>query len=267
MKLFAKEKAIYTSKYAISIFMYWVIYFILVSIASFFHFRLGHKLIIVENWLYDFSWQLLVMARILGFFASAYLFSDIRIKDIRSQLSFDWYNNITTPTYLVSFASILVFLFFIRPSHLENVQFSVFQLIIHNILIFAFFFFDFLNSKLFLKKKRGVGRLFHIFVEGSFVYLSLFVLFPRNTSLEIGHLLLFYIAYIHLYLFNYSVLKGMIFVSIVFVPLFAFLGHDPLWGTYYSMFFSRLTSLLMPAISLLIVTIAYSYFLRKQGEV
>lgn len=266
MKLFAKEKAIYTSKFATSILIYWVIYFILVSIASFFHFRLGHKLIIIENWLYDFSWHILVMARVLGFVASAYLFSNIKLRDIKSQLSFDWYNNITTPTYMVSVASVMVFLFFIKPAHMENVQFSFFQLITHNILIFAFFFFDFLNSKLFIKQKR-VGKFYHILIEGAFVFLSMMVLFPRNTSLELGHLLLFYMAYIHLYLFNYSVLKGMIFVSIVFVPLFAFLGHDPLWGTYYSMFFSRLSSLLIPAASLLIVTIAYSYVLRKQGEV
>ncbi len=266
MKLYAKEKSIYAAKYATSIIIYWIIYFILVSIITFFHFRLGHKLIIVENWLYDFSWQVLVTARILGYLATTYFFSDMRFKDIKSQLSFDWYNNVNFPTYLISFASLLVIIFFSKPTHMENVQFSFFQLIVHNILIFAFFFFEFLNAKIFIRNRR-VGKYLHILVEGLMLYLSLVVLFPRNSSLELGHLILFFIAYIHLYLFNYSVLKGLIFVSIVFVPLFAFLGHDPLWGTYYAIFFSKLGNLLIPASSLLIVTIAYSYILRKQGEV
>lgn len=266
MKFYAKEKSIYLAKYATSIVIYWIIYFILVSIISFFHFRLGHKLIIIENWLYDFSWQVLVCARILGYLATTYLFSDMKWRDIRGQLSFDWYNSINVPTYLISIGTLIVFLFFSRPTTMENVQFSLYQLIIHNVLIFAFFFFEFLNSKVFLRSKR-VGKSLHILAEGSLLYISLLVLFPRNTSLEIGHLFLFYIAYIHLYLFNYSVLKGMIFISVVFVPLFAFLGHDPLWGTYYSMFYSKLGSMLVPCLSLLIVTVVYSYILKNQGEV
>lgn len=266
MKLFAKEKSIYLAKYATSTIIYWIIYFILVSIITFFHFRLGHKLIIVENWLYDFSWQVLVTARVLGYLVSIYFFSDMKFRDIKGQLSFDWYNSVNVPTYLISLGTLIVFIFFSRPSHMENVQFSYWQLIVHNVLIFAFFFFEFLNSKIFLKSRR-VGKGFHILTEGSLLYLSLFVLFPRNTSLEIGHMFLFFLAYTHLYLFNYSVLKGMIFISVVFVPLFAFLGHDPLWGTYYSIFFSKLGNLLVPAISLLIVTSAYSYILKKQGEV
>lgn len=55
----------------------WLFFMILVSVSTFFHFLLNHRLGVIEDWLFEFGWQLIIFSKLISFI---FLYSFFKIK-------------------------------------------------------------------------------------------------------------------------------------------------------------------------------------------
>lgn len=250
-------------------FLAWVIHVLVLSVVAFFHFRLDHKLIIIENWIYDFAWQLALLSKLISFFIYYKFFYESRTKNF-SDLIFNIKSFL--PQFEVFAVSLTILGFFSYFSHLsfaDNVLFTFDRFFIQGGSIFILLFLDFLVIDIFDKDKSPIktdpkSLIIKVLFTSLVITIYTISIFPFGDNLNSSVFSLFGIAYVFYFLFDRSFINGLCYTAIVLIPLFTLFGFDPVWGQKFSYFTPQIKNLSLYSFSLMGVLLGYYCFFNKK---
>jgi len=226
--------------YTLFYIVLWLLHLLLISLISYFHLILDHSIRTIGDWISDRGWIIIIIAKICVFYLAT-LFIGLKTKKIYSLKSY-LRNSIQIPRL-----EILVTLLFliIGIIGLGNVQFNkmmIFEFdriiysIIGTILFFGIDYAFLIIIDVFypvrhadeLKKRLIIfSILFYLFSNSTFIY---------EQTITLKHLIIFYLL---LYVGewrrrNWTI--PLLFLIAFVVPLYAFMGFDPVWADLYSPF-------------------------------
>lgn len=223
--------------------LFFVLHLALVSLVAFFHFLLDHDIAVIEIWINENSWELLVISKLIAFF----IFSKViqlnldpanNLKEIMSKLRF-------LPdlkgTVLILFFSLLypalLNVFEIQLIPVGEWEFSHFQIasFIGNIFFYLLDFFLIVYLVMNLKL-RGKTNRFLLFFCISFIFLivSRVVIPYSSESIFLFMHLLSLFTLFHRGMRN---LGNILLYSVLCIGAFAVLyGVDPVWAKTYSLY-------------------------------
>ncbi len=148
-----------------------IFYQILISVFSFFHFQLGHRVGIIEDWIFDQGWMLVVFSKFLSF----YIFYKIYTLDF----SFDFLLKKLWTRPSASFVVSLCFIWLMQILVWGKPNFSgviTYSIILDSILgQFAFYFFDFFILHLIIIKYPIYDKPLTLIIR-ALAFSSLFIL-------------------------------------------------------------------------------------------
>ncbi len=247
----------------------WAIHIILISIVSFFHFRLGHRLMVIENWIYDFSWVVLLLSKTFAIGLYLRYFSNERfegrfLKYIKEGVS------IHRPLmYVIPILCTIFLIYYIDPSKKIRTNFEFIRTFIHMISIVITFSIDLIflhshhsQSESWVQGQRDKiewGELIGCSIM-SYFYFKLIVPYA-NYDLYIFNLIFTTFAF---YYFSRELSFPISFVAIVIAPIYGLFGFDPIWSKEYSYFDSQLTSLNIQTSAIMIALLTYYIFEFKK---
>ena len=244
-----------------------VVYLIIVSLISFFHFLLDHRLGVIEEWIFDRGWHIVITAKTL---ALAIMLISINIHShLRHPLKEIFRKGLVSPPqreiFITIVFSIFVVIFLARPELDIYPDISVFKIttsFIGSVLFYILDIFFLISLQDLFPLEKKYNHLKIVIFPLFFLFFSKIIfLFGLNLNMTI-----FCHMFLCLYLSNWEssnwsipIIYLILFVS----PISAFLGMDAIWGGTYSVF--RMTRELdgveMPTLSL--VSLLYLIFKKK----
>ena len=240
----------------------WAIHIVLVSIVSFFHFRLDHRLMVIENWIYDFSWLAFFISKTIAIFLYLKYFSSERVEGRFVKNILTSFSRLDGIFYLIPLVSMIFLMFFIQPEQKLNSNFEISRSIFHAISILFIFGVDLVFLKTINTFKDGINWI-EVLVC-SFMSLLFFKLSMPYSNMELFFFNINFIIFTFFY-FSKELSFPMSFVAFVVVPLYTLLGFDPIWGGDYSFFTSELTSLNIHTSAIIIALITF-YLIENKKE-
>lgn len=219
-----------------------------VSLISFFHFYLGHSLEVVEEWVFDSGWGIIIFGKI---FSLIWVFKFYNLKrGYKYSLRGFFLNNFgaanrETLLILLFFLG-LTTLFGLRPN--ESYVFDIFKLLIAYFSGLLFYlidiFFIVLLDKDTSNQEMGKGISNFIFsLMFAFTSKISFLLVTINSSSKNPNLVVpFFNMIILLFLTNFykqkktNLTNPFLFLIFFICPMMSMLGWDPIWGATYSPF-------------------------------
>lgn len=213
---------------------------VLSSVGAFFHFLLGHGINLVEGWLHESGWELVLASKAFALWATHRLLS-IRLYRPRSIMNylkeeFRWPGQ---KVLVISVFLISVLLMLGGPRGLTQNQAYWFSHLTAYLAIIAWFLADVVMASLLHDLFPVLSRAGKAWRLGFYVF-CFFVFFRLAVPDYYGTAFL-----IHLQFFTVLFLAGATFRSwgesaaylvLVAAPASALLGLDPLWGTEFSPF-------------------------------
>lgn len=238
-----------------------IVHIILISIMTFFHFRLDHKLIVVENWIFDFAWSLNLISKVGSFILFWKFFHDQKSsKEVIDK------REIRIIDYEVLIYSLMCFMTLLwanKPRLIDNVLFSFGGSLIHFVTVFFVFILDILIFRILLKSDGGSFDIKDTFVATAILSLYNFLIFPYMDFLGIS---LFSLLLINFLIFIYhgrSIINNALFIVTVICPIFAIFGNDPIWGGKFSAFSFNPESKIYYLVLAVVMFIYFIFFRRR----
>lgn len=232
-------------------FTVWFFHFLMISVISFFHFQLGHRLGIIENWIFHQAWEIVILTKILA------LYVIIRIVHIRGEsrkpirdLLTSGFEKPKMEIFVVITFSILAFFLSGQPTVSDKVSVEVFKSLVSLVGVIFFFMSDvfilnLLQGHFPLSRKTWIIKLLICpLIFWGFSYIS----FRYGENLD--SLIYFYLLML-LFLASWRRLKklkvksksnvsnwSLPFLYVIFFigPVNSLLGIDILWGKAFSYF-------------------------------
>ncbi|MCK5072407.1 MAG: hypothetical protein KAQ98_03210 [Bacteriovoracaceae bacterium] len=213
-----------------------ITHLLLISVIAFFHFLLGHKLAVIEEWIYDHGWNIVIMSKLISTWL---VFKFIILKsDFRTSFGSMLRGRLLVPSKEVIVVCIFAFIFLVfqgSPKVIVHNDFRIWKILMAFIGHIVFYLSDMVIIVLLQKhypldKIRLNLRLL--------TFPLLFVLFSRISFIyasQMGIMIFFYFYFI-LYLIrvnenNYSnILCFIVPMSCLGVVC----GLDPVWGDSFS---------------------------------
>lgn len=211
----------------------WIIHIVLISIMTFFHFRLDHKLIIVENWIFDFAWSLNLISKLFSFVIFWKFFHDQ--KGQRGVIEKKEVTNIDSQVFIYSVVCLFILIWANKPRLIDNVLFSFSTTLLHFFTIFFVFILDILIFKV-LVKPNDKFMLKDILFATATVSLYNFLIFPYIGLQGAGLTSLLLIGFCFFNFYERSILNTAMYIFLVICPMFTLFGNDPIWGGKFSTF-------------------------------
>ena len=261
----------YFSRHLIFISGYQIVHILihlaLISVVSFFHFLLKHRLADIEDWIFDKGWEIATLGKILSFIVIYwFLNSRFETRHTFKKVLTDLRGKISSEVFIAIFFLFIFTLFIGVPYQGEFISFSLFKGILAFICSTLFFMTDalillLLNAIYPLKKKYWH---LEILVFSLMTYLISLILFQYSEAMGFfvffGHFLTFYLLrfkdkleWIHALFFN------ILYLS----PLIAVFGLDPIWGGSFSPLNMKNSILPLEFVGLAIVVFFY-WSLKKR---
>lgn len=223
--------------YLLFFLLIWFLHMAIVSIGAFFHFILQHPISVIEEWIYDHCWPIIISAKLMAFgIILKFLF--IREDSTRS-LAQKIRSGIIEPTKEIYVIIVFVLIYIVVLSKIvffDGPRESIGRMMLSYIATFLFFAIDvvffFLMDKIYpLTQREKLFRLFSFsflfwgFGRLIFAYQENFYTFP------------IFVMIILLRMIDWS--QHNWFLPILFIifavsPLSSFLGLDPIWRGDYS---------------------------------
>lgn len=217
----------------------WVVHTVIVSIIAFFHFSLGHRLTIIDNWVFENAWYIVVFSKLI---AAAIAFKFISVKsNRRSPFKELLGGGVLMPTREILIMTTLLLTFFFlyggadlsTPESLIGRKFfwsyygTTFFYIIELFIIFSINNFFPLNTQSSLFALPIYGLIFWVHNKVTFFYAEgmSFYVFVNFVMLS--------------FLINWKRLNWTLpaFLILFFIgPTASLIGLDPVWGKEYSVF-------------------------------
>jgi len=247
----------------------WLIHIITISVIAFFHFRLDHTLIVIENWILDLAWPVNLFSKTISFVIFFKYFYEGRARSI-FEVIFDRKNLIPSfHTFALTVMNLAFFVYFSAPSYADNVLFDFGRTFTHAFSIFATLLIDLMVILVIeneLKDKRHT--IFKVFYSSVVVFIYFLMCFPMVKEIPFSLLYLLVLNFSYFFLFNRSVSVSMLFVLVVIIPLYCVLGFDPVWGNKFSALTSSIYSINLQSFCLMLAFSGYFYVIyRKRSSV
>jgi hypothetical protein len=251
-----------TRHYTLFQLVFVLVFLVSSSLGAFFHFLLDHEISIVESWIYNNHWELLIFSKLLSLFFMVGLFR-VRLYEINSlkQLIKD---RVRFPD-----DKVLVISFFMLTSYtmISGVVFSApnigywYNVFVSYVGVFIFFSTDFIILSLAndfsdykSKNKFDLKTVYY-----PFIFILAFRIIIPDYHNHIFHVILCITVLFYLSKPDFKNWSNVVCFILVFVaPMNSFFGLDPVWGNDFSPF--MLNSKLRPSFLAVIWMISFSYF-------
>lgn len=243
---------------------------VIVSLISFFHFLLDHKLGVIEDWVFDKGWEIVLLVKISAFYV---IQKFVHLPSLSRQpfrdLILETWKRPSRNLFALSVAAFFVILFFSSPEanieHGANVFKSIMSYISSSIVILL----DVLLL-LSLRFHHGFGSWesrFAIILMAGLYSVGNNALFP--FALDFGAREFFlHLTVLQLSLWgrdNWS--DPAFFIGLVIAPMIAVLGFDPVWGSRFSLFASNQTADVSVAAGIWLLTSGFLWWRIKTEQI
>ena len=229
---------------------------VLISIITFFHFLLDHRLIVVENWIYDFSWTLFLISKSVCFYLYykffIYTMSRTSLLDLlKREVNFK-----SSENYILPLISLGFICFYANPNMRENTDFDLGRSLFHGGCVLFTMFIDLIMLKLMMKEfSRNTLRFTEVLIFSLINYLAFQGTF-LFTSLSF-HVLIINFLFFYFYFYKKSMGLSLSFIFLFVIPLYLFLGFDPVWNGDFSLFSTSLNNINVHIVSLALSIMLY----------
>lgn len=210
---------------------------VIVSLISFFHFLLDHKLGVIEDWVFDKGWEIVVLVKVFSFFV---IQKFVHLPSVSRQPFRDFiietWKKPSRNLFALCVAGFLISLFTASPVTNLHQGTNVFKALISYMGISILILLDVLML-LSLRFHHGFGiweTRFTIFIMAMLFWLANKALFPFAVGFGVRDFFL-HLAVLQLALWgkdNWS--DPAFFVGFIIAPMAALIGIDPVWGDRYS---------------------------------
>ena len=243
----------------------WVIHVFLLSFIAFFHFLLGHKLGVIEEWVFDRGWEVVIFTKLLATYLM-FRFTNLS-RDLRRPLNDFVMRRLNMPSRDVIIALVFVLVFTLwegRPVLMQKSSLELFKMVISCGGIFCFYISDFLVIAVLqeLYPLNRIQRFIHAVLAALLFWVmgvSTF-LYQSNMNEFVFFNFLFCLLLLYFRIGNWS--ETILFLLIYTCSMGAFFGMDPMWGNNFSIFeMSRVLG--FPQIIVMIL-VSCAYLLMKQ---
>lgn len=253
--------------------LYGIVFFlintIVLGVVSAFHFSLGHKLNIVEDWIMRFSWEIIILAKIISMSFCLRMIGHLfhaehpLIKFLKGSK-----HQLFRETVVIAVVYYAILFYFSSPNPLFKHTLYLGQILISFWGTFFFYFLDFvylsnLRNLYQLKKSSGQDLFFTLLYSAlNYFYSIISIDYSRNYSL-----LIFIISFITLTIYLHlgeNWVNVFYFILGVIAPVSIIFGLDIIWGNLYSLKTLPISQLLIFAIALLVTTYFYLSIKRKK---
>lgn len=212
-----------------------------VSLISFFHFLLDHKLGVIEDWVFDKGWEIVLLVKISAFYV---IQKFVHLPSLSRQpfrdLVLETWKRPSRSLFALSVAAFFVILFYSSPEANLGQGANLFKSIISYISSSVVIILDILLL-LSLRFHHGFGiwesRLAIVLMALLF-WVGNKALFPFALDFSAREFFL-HLTVLQLSLWgrdNWS--DPTFFVGLVIAPMVAILGSDPVWGNRFSLLVS-----------------------------
>jgi hypothetical protein len=251
--------------YVLFYFSAWIVHIILISMVAFFHFRLDHKLIVIENWIYDFAWQLILVSKLFTYaLFNKYVYGD-SIRSILTSLTDKNLRFNSNAMFLV----VMLFgflLWFTTPKNLNNFLMSELRLGGHFLSMLCIFIIDyFMLRKVSEQYMYPKVRLVLNFLTSTITFAYYYAVFPASSDSFAFLFLMIFGLYQFFFFYGQSIITYLTFLMGLFIPLCVFVGFDPIWASKFSYYKPSVGEGTLPLICFLSVTTVYHYIFNRKG--
>ncbi|MBT7610360.1 MAG: hypothetical protein HN576_11435 [Bacteriovoracaceae bacterium] len=248
----------------------WICHTIIISIIAYFHFFLGHRLTIIDDWIFENAWSISTLSKVL---AGALIFKFITVKFSRRYPFRELFGKgIISPSreVLVMITLLLTFFFLYGGGNLDPMDSYNLK---HNISSFYGVIF-FYGVEIFI--------VYSINVYYQLSYKKQLSMIPIYALLFIGHnkVTYFYAEGLTILIFfNFAILCFLIFwerlnwtlpvfLMLLYIsPAASLLGLDPIWSDRFSAFALKANISAPVYLGINLVPIIYLIYKKKSEEI
>jgi len=245
---------------------------LIVSLISFIHFLLGHSIEVIEEWIFDNGWTIIISGKVIS------LILLFKFYNLKRNEKYRWKEKIWSHFTSVNKETLLVLLFFLFLAIFfgfnenKSYVFDVFKLIISYFFGLLFYFLDVFFLMFLSKDQMEKGNwLYYLLFSLTFAIFSKlsFLLVTINSSTSKPNLIVtFFNMVILLFLLDLSrpkpsnLTNPLLFLIFFICPMMAVFSWDPIWGGTYSFFES---GALFDGKTYLVVSIFILYYLNLKN--
>lgn len=246
----------------------WGGHLIIISLISFFHLLLDHNIRTIGDWISDRGWTIIIIVKLIVLYV-VMLFANLKTDKMYSLKSY-FRNSVQNPRFEII---VVYFFFLIAVVGVGNVHFNSTMIIeIHRILLsivgtFVFFGTDFVlltvldvyyplkDHREKVKKNFIMPAIFYAFSAATFVY-------EQTISLKL-YPLFFLLLYISEWRRKNWTLAAFFLIFFI-IPLYSFIGLDPVWGSTYTPFLPKVRIHAISFVTLVAIGIFYLEFIKRK---
>ena len=218
-------------------------YVVVLSVISFFHFLLDHRLADIQDWIFFHSWWILIFTKSVSFFVVS-RFTGILSFERKPLIHLLMYRKgiSRNEVYVAMLIFILGMILLGKPIWREGFEWEISLVILNYIGVSLFFGLDALliltlNDELPLERKSWIGEIILFSIMG-FLFNKWTYFYGLNWSAQtiFFYLIVFFALKLR---GDYVWLHSFILITALIAPLCSFFGLGPLWnGLYSPLFFS-----------------------------
>jgi|GEM_PF-4580705 hypothetical protein len=254
----------------LGLMMLWGVHILELSVVSFFHFLLDHRLAVIEGWVFDKAWEMILVAKILPIL---FLLKFVYLKSLsRHPLRDQFLSGIKVPSYeiwVTIVVSLILTALFTKPTLNPGMtQWDGFKNFINAFSLFIFFmcdvfYIDALERMYPIATKLKILRNF-VYSLISFLIVEKIFLHALNLTPFFG-MTLFFLLMLHHYKKNW--LETSCYLFFFLIPAITLLGLDFIWKDTFSVFIIKGDNPTLLFLGIYISCIFYvSYFNRAQKK-
>jgi len=209
-----------------------------VSLISFFHFLLDHKLGVIEDWVFDKGWEIVVLVKVCAFYVvQKFVHLPSQSRQPFRDLILETWKKPSRNLFALCVAAFLICIFSASPVTNFHQGANIFKALISYTGISVLLLLDVLML-LSLRLHFGFGiweNRFSVLVLALLFWLANKILFPFALAFG-AHIFFIHLAVLQLALWgrdNWS--DPAFFIGFVIAPMAALVGIDPVWGDRFSM--------------------------------
>jgi hypothetical protein len=234
-------------------------------VIAFFHFRLDHKLIVIENWILDLAWPVNLFSKSVAFILFFKFFYEGRVRNV-FDIIFTKKNLIPSfHAFALTMMNLVFFIIFIRPFYADNVLFTLDRLFFHSASIYITLVIDFVIIMILENELKETNHTIpKIFYSSVVVFLYFMACFPMVKTVPLSFLFMLCLSFSYFFLFRRSVAVSSLFIAVVLIPLYCLIGFDPVWGSKFSLFKSSIYSINLQSFCLMAAFLGYFYVIFKK---
>ena len=214
---------------------------VIVSLISFFHFLLDHKLGVIEDWVFDKGWEIVVLVKVLSFLVIQKFvhLPSLSRQPFRDMVIETW-KIPSRNLFALCIAGFLISIFSAVPITNFHQGANIFKAVISYTSISILFLLDVLMI-ISIRYHNGFGiwgNRFAILILALLFWFANKVLFPFAVGFGAREFFL-HLAVLQLAMWgrdNWA--DPVFFIAFIIAPMAALIGLDPVWGDRFSMFTS-----------------------------